>query len=75
MLGKNCSFRLLSSRIVGNNVDHMTYARIQSKEQTNKSIHWTHQYALMDRVQSDLSVPQKPQKNIKDIQLVELLNK
>ena len=27
----------------------------------------------MDRVQSDLTVPQKPQKKIKDIQLVELL--
>lgn len=64
---------LLSYRIVGDNVDHMTYARIQSKEQTNKSVHWTHQFAVMDRIQSDLTVPQKPQKKIKGIQLVELL--
>ena len=55
---------------MGDNVDHMTYTRIQSKEQTNKSVHWTHQFAVMDRIQSDLTVPQK---KIKDIQLVELL--
>ena len=32
-------------RLVGDNIDHETHARIQSKEHTNRSIHWTHQYA------------------------------
>ena len=51
----------------------MIYARVQSKDSTNQSIHWTHQYAVQDKVKCDLSESRKPQKKIREIQLVELL--
>ena len=58
---------------MGDNVDHMIYARVQSKDSTNQSIHWTHQYAVLDKVKNNLADPREPQKRISEIQLVELL--
>ena len=51
----------------------MIHARIQSKVQTNQSVHWTHQFAVLDRVQSNVLVSQKAKKKIRDIELVEIL--
>lgn len=51
----------------------MIYARVQSKDSTNQSIHWTHQYAVLDKVKNNLADPREPQKRISEIQLVELL--
>lgn len=58
---------------MGDNVDHMIYARVQSKDSTNQSIHWTHQYGVLDKVKNNLADPREPQKRISEIQLVELL--
>ena len=41
--------------------------------QTNQSVHWTHQFAVLDRVQSNVLVSQKAKKKIRDIELVEIL--
>lgn len=51
----------------------MIYARVQSKDSTNQSIHWTHQYAVLDKVKNNLADPREPQKRISEIQLVERL--
>ena len=60
-------------RLVGDNIDHETCARIQSKEHTNCSIHWTHQYASLDRVQDPNLEKHASQKDVDDVQLIELL--
>ena len=60
-------------RLVGDNIDHETHARIQSKEHTNRSIHWTHQYAILDRVQDPTLEKHASQKDVDDVQLIELL--
>ncbi|CAB4029653.1 Hypothetical predicted protein [Paramuricea clavata] len=36
-------------KIVGDNVDMEIAARIERKERGNKSLHWTHQFAVLDR--------------------------
>ena len=38
-------------RLVGDNIDHEILVRVQTKTHTNPSIHWTHQFAVLDRVQ------------------------
>lgn len=58
--------------MTGNN-DHEILARVQTKEKTNRSIHWTHQYALKDKVSVPTLDTAQPQKNVKDLQLVDLL--
>ncbi len=35
-------------RLVGDNIDHEKFVRVQTKENHNRSIHWTHQYAVLD---------------------------
>ncbi|KAK3741568.1 hypothetical protein QZH41_012511 [Actinostola sp. cb2023] len=59
--------------IVGDNIDYSFNARIQTKERTNQSIHWTQQYAILDRVNDPLLDNTKPQKSLKDVQLIDLL--
>lgn len=54
-------------RLVGDNIDY------QTKEHSNQSIHWTHQYAIRDSVFNPLLNTTKPQKSLDDLQLVELL--
>lgn len=60
-------------RIVGDNIDYSINARIQTKEHTNQSIHWTQQYAILDRVNNPLLDNTKPQKPLKEVQLIDLL--
>ena len=60
-------------RLVGDNVDMTVHAKIQSKDNPNKSIHWTQQYGVLNRVNGPLLNRKRPQKALKHIQLVELL--
>ena len=46
---------------------------MQTKQCTNRSIHWTHQYAILDKVQDTTLEKQSFQKHVDDIQLIELL--
>lgn len=46
---------------------------MQSKDHVNQSIHWTHQYALRDRVVNPKLESSNGQKPVKDIHLSELL--
>ena len=39
-------------KLVGDNVDHDILVGVQTKTYTNRSIHWTYQYAVLDRVQA-----------------------
>lgn len=59
--------------IVGDNVDHEILVRVQTKSHTNRSIHWTHQYAILDRVQAPELENKQSQKPVKEIQFAELL--
>ena len=67
------SLQFFVVRLVGDNIDHELHARIQTKEHSNQSIHWTHQYAIRDSVTDPLLDNTKPQKSLDDLQLVELL--
>ena len=60
-------------RIVGDNIDHEITARIQSKEHSNKSLHWTHQYALLDKVSDQNLDMLESQQRVKDLELQQLL--
>lgn len=59
--------------MVGDNINHEIFARVQTKQCTNCSIHWTHQYAILDKVQDPTLEKQAYQKHVDDIQLIELL--
>jgi len=57
-------------RIIADNVDLEIASRIQSKLHPNKSIHWTHQFVLLDTVY----VPEIYNKdNPKEVQFIDLL--
>ena len=59
-------------RIVEDNLDLSTTARVQTLEQTNQSLHWFHEYAVKDRV----TVPSgesKPQKSLDELCMAEIL--
>lgn len=58
---------------MADNVDHNVYARIQTKDDTNKSLHWTHQYAMEEKITNPMHESTKPQKSVSDLQLIELL--
>lgn len=58
---------MLYFRIVADNVDFSVKARIQTKEHSNQSIHWTHQYAVLDRVTSK-GEDSKPKSALSDLQ-------
>ncbi len=60
-------------RLVGDNIDHEIFVRVQTKENHNCSIHWTYQYAVLDRVQCPSLDDTKSQKLVKDLQFRELL--
>ena len=59
--------------MVGDNVDHDILVRVQTKTHTNRFIHWTHQYAVLDRVQAPELENKQSQKPVKEIQFAELL--
>ena len=60
-------------RLVGDNIDYHVQARYQSTKRTNQSIHWTQQYAVLDRIDVSLLDNSKPQMKLKDLQLANVL--
>ncbi|CAB3998266.1 Hypothetical predicted protein [Paramuricea clavata] len=60
-------------KLVGDNIDHQMYARIQSTMNENRSIHWTHQYAIRDSVVDPCLDNSQPIMKANQIQLTELL--
>lgn len=60
-------------RIVGDNIDMNINARIQTKENTNRSLHSTHQFAVLAKVSDPALESTVPQKSLKDLQFIELL--
>lgn len=60
-------------RLVGDNIDLMVHARIQSQQHENRSIHWTQQYAVLNRVQETSLDTKRPRKSLKEVQLIDLL--
>lgn len=58
---------------MGDNIDHEISARVQTKENTNRSLHWTHQYALKDKVSDPTLDTAQSQKNVETLQLEDLL--
>jgi len=60
-------------RLVADNIDYQIYARVQSQQHKNRSIHWTHQFAVLDRVQDPELDTETSQKPVEDIQLAEIL--
>ena len=46
---------------------------MQTKAHTNRSIHWTHQFAVLDRVQEPGLEDTNSRKTVKDLQFRELL--
>ena len=64
---------LLLFRLVGDNIDYEIHAWVQSQKHKNRSIHWTHQFVVLDRVQDPTLDCQRSQKKVGDIQLAEIL--
>jgi len=64
---------LLFIRLVADNVDHNIHARVQTKTDTNRSLHWTHQFAMKEKVANPDCESSQPQKSVKQLSLVELL--
>ena len=56
-----CNDDFLICRIVVDNFDLPIKSRIQTKTKTNQSVHWTHQYAIKDRVTCGPSLNDCPQ--------------
>jgi hypothetical protein len=60
-------------RLIADNIDHEINARVQTKDNKNRSIHWTHQYAVLDRVHDPTLDRKKSQKPTSSIDFVEIL--
>ena len=61
-------------RIVADNFDLSIKSRIQTKTSSNQSVHWTHQYAIKDRVTCDpLLDDHSPQACLSDLPIHQLL--
>jgi hypothetical protein len=60
-------------RLVGDNIDINIQAKIQSQTHTNRSIHWTQQYAIRSRINEPSFDTKSPQIPLKDIDLIQLL--
>ena len=58
---------------MGDNIDYEIHARVQSQQHKNRSIHWTHQFAVLDRVQDVCLDNYSSQKPVNEIQLADLL--
>ena len=68
------NFKLFFFRIVADNFDLNIKARLKTKGHANQSIHWTHQYAVEDWVQTPSTLNEsQPQCNPKDLPLSQLL--
>lgn len=66
-------FLFLNLRVVGDNIDLEVHARVQSAEHSNRSIHWTQQYAVLNRVNEPNLDTTRPRKSFKEVQLIDLL--
>ena len=53
-------------------MDLEIHARIQTKDHGNKSLHWTHQYAELSRIDNPGDT-KNAQRKLEDVQLIELL--
>lgn len=60
-------------RIVSDNNDHEVHAQIQTKDHSNRTIHWTHQYIVRDKVINPTLKTTAPQVDPDDLQLSALL--
>ncbi len=62
-------------RIVGDNIDFEIHARVQDKEHGNSSVHWTHQFAVKDKVidKKQLGASDTSIISAKQLQLADLL--
>lgn len=64
-------------RLASDNIDHEIQVQVQTVQtvrvQTSRSIHWTHEFAVLDRVQEPGLEDTKSQKTVKDLQFRELL--
>ncbi|XP_028414794.1 uncharacterized protein LOC114537881 [Dendronephthya gigantea] len=66
--------KLPSYKLVGDNIDTMIHARIQTQKlHENRSIHWTQQYGILNRVNEPSLDRSRPQKPLQEIQLIKLL--
>lgn len=73
VVGTLASTKLPFYKLVGDNIDYEIHARVQSQQHRNRSIHWTHQFAVLDRVQDPTLDFQRSKKKVGDIQLAEIL--
>lgn len=69
---KELNLYYFSCRIVGDNIDYFIQARYQTTDTTNQSVHWTQQYAVLDRVNQPNLDDSHPQKRVEEVQLGEL---
>lgn len=61
-------------RLVTDNIDLAVQARHQSSSHKNKSLHWTHTYAVKNRVAVDGNLDREvPQKKVEDLEMSEIL--
>jgi hypothetical protein len=67
---RKCIFWLF--RLVGDNIDFEVHARIQSEVNRNRSIHWTQQYAIRNKISENLPTC-SPQQSLKDFSLGSVL--
>ena len=51
----------------------MVHARIQSEHHENRSIHWTQQYSVLNRVQDSSLGLNRPRKPLQEVQFIDLL--
>lgn len=58
---------------MGDNIDYEIHARVQSQQHRNRSIYWTHQFAVLDRVRDPQLDRVSSQKSVSEIQFAELL--
>lgn len=63
----------LSLRIVGDNIDREITARVQTKQHSNRSLHWTHQFALLDKVSDNHLDKEESQKRVQELEYQQLL--
>ena len=62
------------TRLVADNFDLSGKARIQSTKHFNQSLHWTDQYAVQDRVPTDVNLEQNDlQCRLEDLEMIKLL--
>ena len=60
-------------RLVGDNIDLYTQAKIQSATHNNCSINWTQQYAILNRVNELTLDAKSPLKHLKHMESIEML--